>query len=137
MSSGCAGVFQHIPSSGVKSGKSCQPYAILCYMSAQPDEPKSFDIRAEWETDSRSVPAVVNQAILRPGIDGNDGSMQGVYLQLGHVNPPLDEPHDGMTLPIVQLGHFFITEGALRQLAENCSAALADLDAQRGRTKGQ
>ena len=75
---------------------------------------------------------MVNQTFLRPGIGDLEGRMQGVYLQLGHVNPPFEDPQDGMVLPVVSLGNYFLTATALQQLADSCNAALEDLKSQFG-----
>lgn len=89
-------------------------------------EKVEMQVRAEWELDSRAMPAVVNQLMLQPSINDVSGQPQAVYLRLGHMNPPVfqddgtqENVGQNQIVPVTAVGNFYLplqTAAALRDL---------------------
>lgn len=90
-----------------------------------------------WDVNEYEVPPHANQVLLHSGINGPDGSLDGVYLHLGHVMPPNSavKAVDGeiQEVPAVTLGSYFLTVQALELLAGATSDALKQIKTDRER----
>lgn len=92
-------------------------------------------LQVNWEVDPRSVPAICNQVMLQPGLNDAHGSSAGVYVRMGHLNPPIFTG-DGQpsaesvgTLPVVVIGNYFLPLNSARSLRDALDQALKDIDA--------
>lgn len=100
------------------------------HIDAQPHE--QMAVAAEWEYDSRALPAVANQVLIQHAMfDGNTGRPTGMYIHLGHVNPPIfkaemsaEQASNIDTLPVVVVGNFYLPMQSVIALRNSLDEAL-------------
>lgn len=102
-------------------------------MNSPVEQPKSFELPSQWEVDPRSLPMLVNQIMVQPGINAQlDGSgPAGVYLRFGHANTPIfpDNPTPDMvadlgTIPVTVVGQFYLTMDIVRNLRDSMDSLM-------------
>ncbi|WP_284985466.1 hypothetical protein [Arthrobacter sp. fls2-241-R2A-172] len=104
-------------------------------MSETPLHPQSHEqvaVAAEWEYDTRALPAVANQVLIQHAMfDGNTGHPTGMYIHLGHVNPPIfkgevsaGQAQSIAALPVVVVGNFYLPMQSVVALRDSLNEAL-------------
>lgn len=89
-------------------------------------------IGAKWEYDPRQLPSVANQVLIQHAMaDGLTGRPTGMYISLGHVNPPVftgemspEQATDIDPLPVVVVGSFYLSIQSAIALRDSLSEAL-------------
>jgi len=92
-----------------------------------PDETQ-FQIQAQWVLDNSAVPAAVNQFLLQPAAPLESGAIDGAYLTIGHLNPPMlpgyagplnSEILAGQIFPVIPVARVLVSMPRLRDLRDN------------------
>ncbi|PSL37003.1 hypothetical protein CLV49_0606 [Labedella gwakjiensis] len=95
----------------------------------------SAQLHIQWANDPSSVPVPVNQMAIQGAPDSETGNPDGFFLTFGHVSPPIiidpdaEKVRDVMestVLPVVPVGHFFLTAGRLRELQRLLNRTLGE-----------
>ncbi|WP_269997202.1 hypothetical protein [Arthrobacter sp. B2a2-09] len=90
------------------------------------------EIGAKWEYDPRQLPTVVNQVLIQHAMaDAQTGRSNGMYISLGHVNPPVfigemsaEQASNIDPLPVVIVGSFYLPMQSVIALRDSLSEAL-------------
>ncbi|TAJ49656.1 MAG: hypothetical protein EPO52_01470 [Herbiconiux sp.] len=94
-------------------------------------EQEGVQINAQWMLDPTVVPVFANQIFVQQGAPTSTGAANDVYLNLGHLNPPLfpseitDEVRqqfEGTLLPVVPVARVVMS----RERVVDLHAALGD-----------
>lgn len=98
----------------------------------QAPDATQIEIGAKWEYDPLQLPSVVNQVLIQHAMaDGRTGQPNGMYISLGHVNPPVftgelnaEQASNIDPLPVVVVGSFYLPMQTAIALRDSLSEAL-------------
>lgn len=95
-------------------------------------KPVEISLGAQWEYDTRGRPALANQVLIQHAMpDGSTGKPTGMYIRLGHVNPPIFTGEMSQEvaqtlgpLPVVVVGDFYLPLQSVIALRDSLNEAL-------------